>query len=46
MWPSIVMLQQNTCTQKSKSFGLDFRKQAILRRSAYAALVTVFPLGM
>jgi hypothetical protein len=30
MEPSIVMLQQNTCTQKSASFGLDCRTQTIL----------------
>jgi len=30
MGPSIVMLQQNTCTQKSTSFGLDCRTQVIL----------------
>ena len=30
MGPSIVTLQQNTCTQKSTSFGLDCRTQAIL----------------
>ena len=30
MGPSIVMLQQNTCTQKSVSFGLDCRTQMIL----------------
>jgi len=30
MGPSIVMLQQNTCTQKSASFGLDCRTQMIL----------------
>jgi len=30
MGPSIVMLQQNTCTQKSTSFGLDCRTHVIL----------------
>jgi hypothetical protein len=30
MGPSIVMLQQNTCTQKSTLFGLDCRMQVIL----------------
>jgi len=30
MGPSIVMLQQNTCTQKSMLFGLDGRMQVIL----------------
>jgi len=30
MVPRIVMLQQNTCTQKSTSFGLDCRNQVIL----------------
>jgi hypothetical protein len=30
MGPSIVMLQQNTCTHKSTSFGLDCRMQTIL----------------
>jgi len=28
--PRIVMLQQNTCTQKSTSFGLDCRREVIL----------------
>jgi len=33
MGPSIVMLQQNTCTQQSTSFGLDCRMQVILEET-------------
>ena len=46
MGPSIVMLQQNTCTQTSCLLVLIAGRRWFLRRSAYVALVTVFPLGM
>ena len=43
MGPSIVMLEQNTCTQTSTSFGLIAGCRWFFRRSAYVALVSVPP---
>ena len=40
------MLQQNTCTQKSTSFGLDGRKQAILEEICIRYTGHSVPLGM
>jgi hypothetical protein len=43
MGPSIVMLQQNICTQKSASFGLDCRTQMIVYISIRCTVHSVPP---
>jgi len=46
MEPSIVMLQQNTFTQKSTSFGLDCRKQVILEENCICCTGHSVPPGL